>query len=90
MLDDRRETANQLMSESTSSKLTLAEVNRLTAVEFFAVRKKGLFRYYKVEKGFVQEAFREFYKFTDAEGQKEIPVKGCKALYNEVQVWMTR
>ena len=39
-----------------------------------------------MEKGFVQEAFREFYKFTDEEGQIDLPSKGCRALYKEVLV----
>jgi len=44
------------------------------------------YRYYKLEKGVIQEAFREFYKYTSSEGLVDIPSRGCKSLYKEVQV----
>lgn len=60
----------RILSTRSSTELSLEDINR----------------YYELKKGLIQEAFREFYKFTGSDGASELPKRGCKALYDEIYV----
>eukprot|EP00210_Caulerpa_lentillifera_P008328 g7944.t1 len=68
------------------SESTRADNEILSTRSSVELSPKDVNRYYELKKGLIQEAFREFYKFTGSDGASETPKRGCKALYDEIQL----
>lgn len=51
------------------------------------LNKEDILRYYAIDDGLLQEAFRLFYKYEKSQHETEIPKTGCKGLYDEFQVY---